>query len=112
MMQPCQNFGHLVVDDLARQAFGDGGLADAGIADEERIVLLAAAENLDGAFDFGGAPDQRIDLAGLGLLVEVDAIGLQRLGALLGLLLGLFLFLERRAAAWAGSCRAAWRSHG
>ena len=92
MTAAAQHFGHFAADDLARQAFGDGGLAHAGIAHEQGIVLLAAAENLDGALDFGGAADQGIDLAGLGLLVEVDAIGFQRLGALLGGLLA-FLFL-------------------
>ena len=30
-----QHFGHFAVDDLARQAFGDGGLAHAGIAHEQ-----------------------------------------------------------------------------
>ncbi|MNJ32405.1 hypothetical protein D3C77_270700 [compost metagenome] len=77
-----QDVGHLAVDDLARQAFGDGGLADAGIADQQRVVLGAAAQDLDRALDLGLAADQRVDLALAGLLVEVDAIGFQRLAAL------------------------------
>ena len=48
-------------DDLARQALGDGGLADAGIADQQRVVLLAAAQDLDRALHLGLAADQRID---------------------------------------------------
>jgi hypothetical protein len=48
---------------LLGQAFGDGGLADAGIADEQRVVLAAAAQDLDRALDLGIAADQRIDLA-------------------------------------------------
>ena len=76
-------------DDAARQAFGDRGLADAGIADEQRIVLLPAAQHLDGAADLGIAADQRIDLALARLLVEVDAIGLERIALLLGLVAGL-----------------------
>ena len=60
-----QHFGHFAADDLARQAFGDRGLADAGIAHEQRIVLLAAAQDLDGALDFRRAADQGIDLADL-----------------------------------------------
>ena len=87
MTEFAQHFRHFVLDDLARQAFGDGGLADARIADEQRIVLRAAAEDLDRALDLGVAPDQRIDAAGLRLLVQVDAIGFERLGALLVLLL-------------------------
>jgi hypothetical protein len=69
--------------------FGDRRLADAGIADEQRIVLLAAAQHLDGAADLGLAPDQRIDLALARLLVEVDAIGLERVALLLGVVAGL-----------------------
>ena len=38
-----QNLRHLALDDLAGEAFGDGGLADAGVADEQRVVLLPAA---------------------------------------------------------------------
>ena len=75
---------HLAVDDLAGQAFGDGGLADARVADQQRVVLGAAAQDLDRAVDFGLTTDQRIDLALAGLLVEVDAVGLQRLAARLG----------------------------
>ncbi len=63
--------------------FRDRRLADAGIADEERVVLLPAAENLDGAADLRLAPDQRVDAALARLLVEVDAIGLERIGLLL-----------------------------
>src|SRR6185437_4704871 len=88
-----QHFGHLALDDLARQAFGDGGLADAGIADEERVVLLPAAENLDRALDLGIAADQRIDAAGLGLLVQIDAIGVERIAALLDDLLALLVLV-------------------
>ena len=43
--------------------FGDRGLADAGVADEQRIVLLPPAQHLDGAIDLGVAADQRVDLA-------------------------------------------------
>ena len=34
-----ENFRHFALDDLAREAFGDGGLADARIADQQRVVL-------------------------------------------------------------------------
>ena len=78
-----QHLGHLALDDLARQALGDRRLADAGLADIERVVLGAAAQHLDGALDLVLAADQRIDPALAGLLVEVDAIGGQRLVALL-----------------------------
>ncbi len=80
-----EDFRHFAMDDAAREPFGDRGLADAGFADEQRIVLLPAAEHLDGAADLGVAADQRIDLAVFRLLVEVDAIGLKRVALLLRL---------------------------
>ena len=90
-----QHVRHLAMHDAAREALRDRGLADAGIADEQRIVLLPAAEHLNRPVDLGIAADQRIDLAVLGLLVEVDAIGVERVALLLGLVpaLGIGLFL-------------------
>ena len=73
-----QDFRHLALDDLAGKTFGDGGLADAGIADEQRIVLLPAAQHLDRAQHLRLAADQRIDLAVARLAIEVDAIGVER----------------------------------
>ena len=98
---------HLAMNDAARQPFGDRGLADAGFADEQRIVLLPAAQHLDRAVDLGVAADQRIDLAVLGLLVEVDAIGLERIALLLGLVaaLGIGLFLGAAHRARLGQAR-------
>ena len=72
-----QNFGDVRVDDLARETLGDRRLADARIADQQRIVLLPAAQHLDGALDFGLAADQRIDAPFSRLPVEVDAISFQ-----------------------------------
>ena len=86
-----QDFRRFAVDNLLGQAFGNGRLAHARVADEDRIVLAAAAEHLDAAIDFHVTADQRVDLAGAGLLVEIHAIGVQRLVALLdGFLLGSF----------------------
>ncbi len=42
-----QPFGHVAADDALRQAFDDGRLADAGLADEHRVVLGAARQHLD-----------------------------------------------------------------
>jgi hypothetical protein len=58
-----QAFRHVAIDDAQRQAFGDGGLADAGLADQHGIVLGAAREHLDGAADFFVAADHGIELA-------------------------------------------------
>ena len=37
------------------------GLADARLADEHRVVLAAAAEDLDRPLDLGVAADERVD---------------------------------------------------
>ncbi len=84
-----QHLGHVAHDDAPRQTFGDGGLADAGIAHEQRVVLLAAAKHLDGALDLGTAANQRIDAAGARLLIQVNTIDLERIGAALLLLAAL-----------------------
>ena len=86
-----QHFRHFAVDDAFGEAFGDRGLADAGFTDEQRVVLLPAAQHLDGAVDLDVAADHRIDLAVTRLLVEVDAIGIERLALLLGILVALGL---------------------
>ncbi len=64
---------HVAVDDAQRQAFGDGRLADAGLADQHRVVLGAARQHLDGAADLVVAADHRIELALAGLGGEVAA---------------------------------------
>ncbi len=73
-----EHFRHFVLDDLPRQALGDRRLANARVADEQRIVLMPAAENLDRAQHFRLAADQWIDAPFLGLAIEVDAIGFER----------------------------------
>ena len=88
-----QHVRHFIMNDLARQAFRDGGLADTGLADEQGVVLLAAAQHLNGAVDFRITADQRIDLAVLGFLVEVDAIGFERV---IGVLALAFALVGRR----------------
>src|ERR1700733_13432176 len=51
------------IDDAQRQPFSDGGLAHARLADQHRIVLGAAGQDLDGAADFLVAADHRVELA-------------------------------------------------
>ena len=46
-----EEFRDVAVGDFLGQAFDDGGLADAGLADEHRIVFRAAAKDLDDALD-------------------------------------------------------------
>ena len=58
-----QRLGHVAGDDALGQALGDGRLADARLADQRRVVLGPAAQDLDDALDFLLAADDRVDLA-------------------------------------------------
>ena len=68
-----QHLRHLALDHALGQAFDDGGLADAGLADQHRVVLLAPGEHLDGGLDFLRAADHRIELAFAGQPGQVAA---------------------------------------
>jgi len=73
-----EGFRNLAVDDSLREAFDDGGLAHARLADQHRIVLGAALQNLDGAADLVVAADDRVELALTCALGEIDGIFLER----------------------------------
>ena len=73
-----QNFRDVALDDFLCEALDDGCLADAGLAEQHRVVLGAAAEHLDDALDLVGAADDRIHLAFFGDLGEVAAERLER----------------------------------
>ncbi len=77
-------FRNVAVDDAQRQAFDDRGLADAGLADQHRIVLGAPGQHLNGAADFLVAPDHGIELAVARRLRQVAGIFLQRVIGVLG----------------------------
>ncbi len=84
-----QALGHVAVHDPLREALDDRGLADAGLADQHRVVLRPAArEHLDHAADLVVAADHRVELALLGRLGQVAAVLLERLELVLGVLVG------------------------
>ena len=85
-----QQLGHLVRRDARGEPLDDGGLADAGLADQNRVVLRAAREDLHHALDLGLAPDHRVELALGGELRQVAAELVEQLRAL--------RLLARRAA--------------
>ena len=66
-----EGLGNLVGDDSLGQTFDDGGLADAGLSDQDRVVLGAAGEDLHDPLDLAGPPDDRVELALPGHLREV-----------------------------------------
>ena len=74
-----ERLGHVVVDDPLRDSLDDRGLADAGVAEQHRVVLRAAREDLDRLLDLIGPADHRIELPLAGLLREVAAVLVERL---------------------------------
>jgi hypothetical protein len=86
-----EDFGHVAGNDALGEAFDDGGLADAGFADEHGIIFRAAGENLDHAADFFVAADDGIELAAAGLLGEVASVAFESLILGFGILVGDFL---------------------
>ena len=71
------HIGYLRIDYSLRQALRNGGFADAGLTDEERVVLTAAAQHLNHTLELSFTPDQRVDQATLRLLIQVGGEGLQ-----------------------------------
>ena len=81
-----QRLGHVAGHDPLGQALDDGGLADARLADEHRVVLGPAGQHLDHPADLGVPADDRVELAVPGPRGQVDAVLLQRLVGALGVL--------------------------
>ena len=79
-----QALRHVAVDDALRQALDDRGLADAGLADQDGIVLGAARQHLDRAADLFVAADDRIELALPRCLGQVAGVFRKRFVVLLG----------------------------
>ena len=83
-----QRLGDVAEDDGLGQPLGDGGLADAGLADQGRIILCPPREDLDHPLDLHGTADDRVQLVLLSQLGEVAAELVEQ-GGLARLLLGL-----------------------
>ena len=73
-----ERLGDVAADDPLGEAFGDGRLADARLADQDRVVLRPAGQDLDDAADLVVAPDDRIQLAGSRFGGEVPTVLLER----------------------------------
>jgi hypothetical protein len=83
-----QHVGDLIFHDHARQPLGNGGLAHAGLAHVQRIVLAPTAQDLDGALHLELAADQGIDLSLARGLVQIGGVFLQRVAAAVAIALG------------------------
>ncbi len=73
-----QALRHLVVHDTLGEPFDDRGLADAGLTNEDGIVLGAPLQDLDRAPDLVVTTNDRVELALLGAFGQVDRVFLER----------------------------------
>ena len=76
--------GDVARDDALGEALDDRRLADARLADQDRVVLRAAREHLDDAAHLVVTADHRVELAGLGERRQVAPVLRERAVALLG----------------------------
>ncbi len=83
-----QRLGNVARGDAAGEPLDDRGLSDAGVADEDRVVLRAPRQHLHHAADLLVAADDRIELALPGELGEVLRVALQSLVLFLGVGVG------------------------
>jgi len=67
------SLGHVPAHDVLRETLDDRRLADAGLADQHRVVLGAAGQHLHDPLDLLLATDHRVELALAGRLGEVPA---------------------------------------
>ncbi len=79
---------HVTAHDALRQPLGDRRLADAGLADQHRVVLRPARKDLHHPPDLFIAADDRVELALPRQLGEVAPILLERLVLVLGVGVG------------------------
>ena len=105
----------VAVDDALGQPLDDGGLADAGFADEHRVVFGPAGQHLDDPADLFIAADDRVQLALAGDIGEVAGVFFQGLVFFLGIGIGDPLVaayrgqgLEKAVAGYAQARRASW----
>ena len=68
---------HVAGDDAQGEAFHHRGLAHAGLAGEDRVVLAATHEDVHQLADLVVTADDRVQLAAAGLLGEVDGEALE-----------------------------------
>ena len=72
-----KQFGHVAGNHPKGQALHDRGFTDARLADQQRIVLPAAAKRLHDALQFGLPSDERIDFPFQGEIIEAGRVVLQ-----------------------------------
>ena len=83
-----QSLRHVLIDDAAGEAFHDGGLADAGLADEHGIVLGASRQHLNDPANLFVTSDDGIELAAAREFREVAPVLVERFVFRFGILIG------------------------
>jgi hypothetical protein len=83
-----KRLGHVAVHDALGQTLHDGGLPDARLADQHRVVLGPPRQHLHHAADLLVPADHRVELSGPRLRRQVPGVPLQRLVLALGRLIG------------------------
>ena len=83
-----ETLGHVAADDAAGESFDDGGLADAGLADQHRVVLRAPRQHLNDTTDLFVAADDRVELAAARQVGQIAAVPLESLIRAFGVLGG------------------------
>ena len=73
-----EHLGRVALDDAPGQPFGNGSLANASLAHQQRVVLAPAHQHLDDALQLALAADQRVDPTLAGGRVEIGGVLLQR----------------------------------
>ena len=68
---PRRMSGHLALVDALGQALGERGLPDAALADEDRVVLAPARQDVHGAVDLGPSPHEGVQTPGRGRLGQI-----------------------------------------
>ena len=79
---------HVAAHDALGQPFDDRGLAHARVADQDRVVLGPARQDLDDPANLVVAPDDRVELALTGSLGQVAAVAFQGLVGGFGIAVG------------------------
>ena len=72
-----QEFRNVALGYFLGQPFHDGGLAHPSFTEQDGVVLVPAAQDLDDALNFGGTADHGVQLAVPGQLGHVPAEGLE-----------------------------------
>ena len=83
-----EGFGDIASDNALGEAFDDGRLTDARLADQNRVVLGAPGQDLNDATNLVISTDDRVELAFAGNLREVAAVLGQGLEGSLGVVRG------------------------